>query len=94
MAGPSLDLNATTTPAAVEDLSGFVNAGETVEIFNTDPAVSVYARTAATAPAATARGVPILPGDSLGATVDADLATKTWLWTSDPDGATVLIEQL
>ena len=85
----STDVDATSTPAAIEDsLSGVTYSRFTT--FNADTTAVVLMRTAATQPSATARGALLFPGDDIETIPETGL--KTWVWTTDPNGAALIVE--
>ena len=85
----SMDFEATAVPRALEDALS-LTAGTTYTVWNTDTTGTVRFRTAALAPVNTANALRLSPGGGVEVAVTAD--SKTWAWTDDPDGASLLVE--
>ena len=87
----SMDFDVTASPRALEDTLS-LDAGGRYAIWNVDTTATVQMRTAAAAPAATAKAIKLSPGGEI--ELIAASGTKTWCWSTDPDGASLLIETI
>ena len=89
MPAASQDFDADGTPTALEDSLGLVT-GTLYTVSYVGDAVAMV-RVAASQPAATARGHPLGPYESLAMRPEAGV--KTWAWSRDPDGAALIVTE-